>query len=138
MTTILLLNGIEIKYFENDELITDRSDCTIAFENNKANKCNILDSARYEQILNSDSIRLIGMIKNHEFKSSWYSSEHIEYNPITISYQDSIPKDSVAMSITCTGYYFNRVKVTIGNSINQEYYWNEGVEFYIDGVREKN
>ena len=78
------------------------------------------------------------MIKKHEFKSSWYSSTLIESSPITISYHDSIPKDSIQLSITCTGDYFSRVNVNIGNSINQEYYWNKGIEFCIDGIRRKN
>ena len=139
ITTIFFLNGIEIRYYKKNALINDSSDCSFVFENNKAYKCNILDSAKYEQILDSDSIRITGMIKNHEFQSSWYSSTLIETKPITIGYQDSIPKDSIHnMSLSCTEYYFNNVKVTIGNSINHEYYWNEGIEFYIDGVRNKN
>ena len=138
ITTIFFLNGIEISYYKNNALIDDHSNCSFVFENDKAYKCNILDSAKYEQILDSDSIRITGMINDHEFKSSWYSSALIETKPITIGYQDSIPKDSIHLSISYTGDYFNNVTVTIGNIINQEYYWNEGFGFYIDGMRNKN
>ena len=135
---LLLINSIEVKYYENDVLMNSRSDCSLVFENNKAYKCNILDSGSYKKVFDSDSIRISGLVQNHEFKSTWYSSAIIENSSVVISYHDSIPKNSIPYaSMTCIKTYFSKLKVTIGNNINQEYFWNKSVELYIDGVIDK-
>lgn len=134
------INGNIVCIWKGKQLASD-SKCPLKVKSNRGKNWNLLNENWEDNIANGDSVQVFGEIDEHEFVSTWFDANSFIESTVTITYQDSIPKDSLPLSVHSDGPFRKVVVEFVYHNRKgldrYEYYW-KGTSKFQFGVEYSN
>lgn len=126
------INGSIVCIWKGKLLASD-SKCPLKIKSNRGKNWNLLNENWEDKISNADSVQVFGKIKKHKFVSTWFDANNFVESNVTVTYQDSIPRDSLPLTIPSdlpfSKVVFEFAYLNRKDLDRYEYYWNRASKF---------